>query len=127
MSGHRGFSLLEMTVATLLLTVAATGILGAVGESLAAVRSTREREVAIELSRSAMNEILTMRPLPVGEQVRGSFSGRSGWLAVAESDDRFGTDANGARLLLIRLEFWWLEEGERKTMALETRRRSGGR
>ena len=127
MTGHRGFSLLEMAVATLLLAVAAAGLLGAISESLAAAHSARDREAAIELSRSAMNEILAMRPLLLGEQARVSSDGQSGWVASVRLDDRFGADARGRRLLHIRLEVWWLAEGERKTTALETYRRSEGR
>ncbi len=127
MTGHRGFSLLEMAVATLLLSVAAAGLLGAIGESLAAARSARDREAAIELSRTAMNEILTTRPLPLGEQARVSSDGQSGWVASVRLDDRFRADARGRRLLHIRLEVWWLAEGELKTTALETYRRSEGR
>ena len=124
MNGRDGFSLLELAVATLLLGLAAVGILGTTSESMAAIQAAREYERAAALARSKMNELLAQgAPVP-REALSGSLGDATGWEAAFSVVDEFGTDAAGRKLIRIRLEVWWRSGSERKSIALESHRRS---
>ena len=118
---------MEMAIATLLLGLAAAGVLGLIGNSLDAIRSARAHERAAGLARSTLNEILTRNPLPLGQRMQGIHGGRFRWLARVEAVEGFDRDAAGGEFLRVRLELRWDSQGERKTMALEGYRRSGAR
>ncbi len=118
---------MEMAFATLLLGLAAAGLLGLIADSLGAIQAAREYERAAGLAKSAMNDILTRSPLPVGEDMGGTQGLQFGWLARAEAVEGFGQEAERGELLRIRLEVWWDSGGQRKTMALESYRRSRDR
>ena len=125
MTGRRGFSLLEMAVATLLIGLAATALLGTVGDSLAAVQSARDFERASELARNSLDELLAAGQLPIGEEIGGTEGERFGWRAKAEIADRFGKDTAGRALARIRLEVWWISGGQRRAASFETLARTG--
>lgn len=127
MKNQHGFSLLEMAVASLLLGLAAAGLLGLIADSLDAIRTAREYERAVGVAKSTLNEILTQNPPPLGEGIRGIDGGRFAWLARAESVEGFERGAKGDEFLRVRLVVWWDSEGKRKTIALDGYRRSGPR
>lgn len=118
---------MEMAIATLLLGLAAAGMLGLIGNSLDAIRIAREHERAAGLAKSTLNEILTRNPLPLGQGMEGTYGGRFRWVARAEAVEGFERDAAGGEFLRVRLEVWWDSQGERKRIALEGYRRSGAR
>ncbi len=123
-SGKRtGISLLEMIVAIALLGLAVTGLLSMLDSSLAGAAMTREYERAAMLAKTRMNELLTMRPIPLGTPLRGRFGEASGWEAVARPVAGFGTSATGSRLARIDLKIWWESGAERKSIDLEGYRR----
>lgn len=123
MSRQRGFSLMEMAVATALLGVAAVALLGLIGSSVSAAGAARDRESAAMTAKSRMHELLVSdRPAP-GETVGERRSDGSGWTASAEEVDGFDADQGDRRLVRIRLELWWSEGGERRTMRLDGYRR----
>ena len=124
MSGRDGFSLLEVAVATLLLGLAAVGILGATRESMTAIQAAREHERAAALAGSKMNELLARGALVPGAALSGSLGDATGWEAAFSVVDEFGTDAAGRKLIRIRLEVWWRSGSERKSIDLESYRRS---
>lgn len=124
MSGRDGFSLLEVAVATLLLGLAAVGILGATRESMTAIQAAREHERAAALAGSKMNELLARGALVPGAALSGSLGDATGWEAALSVVDEFGTDAAGRKLIRIRLEVWWRSGSERKSIDLESYRRS---
>lgn len=118
-----GFSLLEVAVATLLLGVAAVGILGAIGSSVSAAGAARDYGEAGLLARSCMNELLARRYLEPGAILRGSHGPVSEWEASVEPLEGFGADAQGNHLVRIRLDWRWKRGGERKAIRLEGYRR----
>lgn len=124
-TGARGFSLLEMAVATLLLGLAAAGLLGTLGDALAAAQAARDADRATDLARNALNELLATGPPLAGRAIRGSDGDRFGWRAWGESADRFGKDSEGRGLAKIQAEVWWFSRGERKTARLESFARTG--
>lgn len=123
MTRKNGFSLLEVAVATLLLGVAAAGMLNAIGSSVSATSATRDYSEASLLARSCMNELLSRRALELGTTLRGKHGPRSEWEAFVESLEGFGADASGNRLVRVRLEWRWTRGNERKSIRLEGYRR----
>lgn len=118
-----GFSLLEVAVATLLLGVAAVGILSAIGSSVSAAGAARAHGEAGLLARSCMNELLSRRSLEPGATFRGRHGSASEWEAFVEPLDGFGADAKGSRLVRVRLEWRWQRGGGRRSIRLEGYRR----
>ena len=118
-----GFSLLEVAIATLLLGVAAVGMLSAIGSSVSAAGAARDRGEAGLLARSCMNELLARRSLEPGATFRGKHGSASEWEAFVEPLEGFGVDAKGNRLVRVRLEWRWQRGGERRSIRLEGYRR----
>lgn len=126
MSRHRqraGFSLLEMIVAITLLGLTVTGLVSMMNTSLAGAAMTREYERAAMRAKTRMNELLVMRPIPLGTSMRGNFSDGSGWEAVAEPAFGFEERTTGSRLVRIELTVWWNSAAERKSIDFEGYRR----
>ena len=120
---REGFSLLEMIVAIALLGLAVTGLIAMIGSSLAGAAMTREYARAAMLAKTRMNELLTMRPIPLGTALRGSFDEASGWEAAAEPVLAYGMSATGSQLVRVDLKIWWESGGERKSVDFEGYRR----
>lgn len=118
-----GFSLLEMIVAIALLGLAVTGLIAMMSASLAGAAMTREYTRAAMLAKTRMNELLTMRPIPLGIPMQGSFDEASGWEAEATPAFAHEMSATGSRLVRIDLKIWWESGGERKSVDFEGYRR----
>lgn len=118
-----GFSLLEMIVAIALLGLAVTGLIAMMSTSLAGAAMTREYTRAAMLAKTRMNELLTMRPIPLETPMWGSFDKASGWEAAATPVPVYGMSATGSRLVRIDLQIWWESGGERKSVDFEGYRR----
>ncbi len=73
MSGRRGFTLLEMLVATTILGVAVVGLMsGLAGVTRNAAR-LREYDRAVQLARLRMNDLLADYKVPRNQSVGGEF------------------------------------------------------
>ena len=112
---HQGFSLLEMIVATTLLSLAIVGLLGVVRTSLANTMRVQEYDRVAMLARSTMSEIWVQDPLPVPAQMSGYYDGNSGWEAIVEPFEMpFVVRAGGVMVARIELSVWWRTEGRKK-------------
>lgn len=128
--GSRGFTLLEVLVATALMAVAVTGLLGALRASMSNAARLVENERALALARRQMEELLVTRPLPKGAPIEGRFppeetgGAEAGWRAVVTPFEGMviqpGTvPPAGTRILeRIRLEVWWNSGGGRRSLHL---------
>lgn len=123
MSGQRGTTLLEVVLATLLLGIAAAGLLGAVNRALAGIQAAREHSRAVTHANSVLEELLALPRLRAGQALQGSTDTTAGWRAATEplhlQNDHPGTIG----LVKIQVEVWWLSGDQRKTLALEGYRR----
>lgn len=129
-ANRRGFTLLEVLVATLLMGVAVVGLLGALRASLSNASRMVESERATALARRQMDELLLRRDLPKGVPLEGLFSPEetggieAGWRAVVRPFEGMVVQPGavpppGTRILdRIELEVWWRSGGARRSFTL---------
>ncbi len=134
MSGRRGFTLLEVLVATLLMAIAVTGLLSALRTSLSNAARLTETERGLTLARRQMDELLATRVLPRGMPFEGVFPPETtggveaGWRAtVAPFEGQSAAPGQkpspGSRMVeRIHLEVWWRQAGRRRSMELDAYR-----
>jgi general secretion pathway protein I len=129
----RGFTLLEVLVATAIMGIAVAGLMANLRTSLTNVAKLSDYDRAALLARRQMDELLATRPLPKGMPLQGEFppavagGRRAGWRAIVtpfESSAPPGAPpAAGSRILeRIALEIWWMQSGQRRTMQLSAYR-----
>ena len=118
---RRGFTLLEMMVATALMAIVVVGMLSLLSSTLGNAARVKQYDQAAMLARTEMNELLTMVPLPVGETREGQWGQSSGWKARVEPFERPANAQPGAtQLVRIDLEVWWEDPAQqRKSLRFE--------
>ena len=119
-----GFSLLEMIVATTVLSLAIVGLLGLLRASLANAARVREYDRAAMLARSTMTELLATDPLPVPATLSGRYDDKSGWNArTSAAEMPITARTGGVMVAQVKLTVWWNSEGRRKTAVFDGFRR----
>ena len=132
---ERGFTLLEVLVATTLMAVAVVGLLASLRTSLTNASRLTDYDRAALLARRQMDELLAARLLPKGVPFEGAFAPevtggvRAGWRARIipfESVAFPGTPPPAGTPLLerIELEIWWAAGAGTKSMKLAAYRRA---
>jgi general secretion pathway protein I len=124
--GHaRGFTLLEMIVATALMAIAVVGLLSLLSATLSNAARVQQYDRAAMLARTKMNELLVLSPLPLGRALSGQWDASTGWTARAEVFERPPNAQRGNfQLVRIDLEVWWTADDQRKSVTLEGFRRT---
>jgi general secretion pathway protein I len=127
----RGFTLLEMLVATLIMGVAVVALLGSISTSMRHASDLTEYDRAALLARRTMDRLLLDPHLPKLISFGGEFDPEltggllSGWtarLSVFETPPNAGPGA--AALERLELEIWWMRGKERRNVVLEGFRRA---
>jgi general secretion pathway protein I len=122
-SRQSGFTLLEMIVATALMGMAIVGLLSLITQSLSNASHVREYDRAAMLARSKMSELLTVTPLPLAQPLEGAFDEASGWTARLDPFEVAGQPGPGSSMLArIQLTVWWVNNGQRRSIDLESYR-----
>jgi general secretion pathway protein I len=129
---ERGFTLLEVMVATLIMGVAVVGLLSGISQSLRNAARVTDYDRAALLARSKMDDLLLNTALPHGTVIEGAFDpvflgGREGgWRAkVSPFEMPPGPHPGAETLERIQLEIWWKAGGERRAFELEAYRTGG--
>ena len=133
MHRRRGFTLLEVLVATLIMGIAVTGLLSALRTSLRNAARVSETDRAAALARRQMDELLATKFLPKGQPFGGLFPPEvtggipAGWQARVvpmESGVMPGqVPPIGSRMMeRIQLEIWWGENQSRRSLNIEAYR-----
>ncbi len=121
MTARRGFTLLEMMVATTIMGVAVVGLLSEISGSVHNAARLRDYDRVAQLAREQMNELLADYQMPrnveIEQPVRSGHHRRPGsGLARAIDHLRKAGVAGGALALdRIQLEVWWNSGGKRRT------------
>lgn len=116
--------MLEMMVATALMSIAVVGLLSLLSSTLRNARQVKQYDRAAMLARTKMNELLAATPLPLGRPMAGQWDEDSGWTAMAEPFERLVGSAPGSpQLVRVSLEIWWNYGQERRLVQMEGFRR----
>lgn len=123
---RRGFTLLEVLVATVIMGIAVVGLLSGISQSLRNATRVTDYDRAAVLARSKMDELIVDDQAPWFSELGGAFDpvslgGREGgWRArITPSEVPPGPYPGADILLRIQLEIWWKQGNDRRTFALE--------
>jgi general secretion pathway protein I len=131
MRHERGFTLLEVLVATAIMGIAVAGVLN--GLAVASHNASRltQYDRATIMARQVMDQLLTddtlSRKLPVEGRFAPAQSGglEAGWRASVTPFESLPGSGPGAVVLdQIRLEVWWMDGPTRRSFAVDGYRRS---
>ena len=121
----RGFTLLEMIVATLIMGIAVVGMLSGLAGATRNAARLLERDRAVQLARAKMNELIANRDLPGGQILTGAFDPRqtgeieAGWRARISVFEKPPTPQGVFLIDRIELEVWWMSGKERRLFTLD--------
>jgi len=126
---ERGFTLLEMMVATVILAVAIVGLMSGISGALRNAARLTDYDRAVQLARLRMNELVVDERIPRDTVVAGEFdpeqSGlrEAGWRARLANFEMPPSKAPGQISLdRIELEIWWMAGAQRRTFTLDAYR-----
>ena len=130
-SAKRGFTLLEMIVATTIMGIAVAGLMSGISNSTRNAARLRDYDRVVQLARLRMNGLLTDPRVPRNMLQEGLFDPaltgglECGWRAqVAVVESAAGAPSAGDWVLdHVQLEIWWMSGAVRRTFTLESYRR----
>ncbi len=128
---RRGFTLLEVMVATLIMAVAVTGLLSALSTSLRTASRLTDYDRATLLARQKMDELMVATHLQKIAPFEGTWGPevtaglRTGWRArITPFEMPPGASAGTAFLERIEVEIWWMNGDQRRSFQIDGFRRS---
>ena len=129
-SARDGFTLLEVTVATLLMGIAVVGLLSSMTTSMHNAGRLTSYDRAAMLARTKMDELLLNDRLPLDRPVQAPFDplvtggAQGGWRAKVSAFEMPPNAGPGAAILeRIDLEIWWMAGQQRRTFQMAAYRR----
>lgn len=127
---RRGFTLLEVLVATVIMGIAVAGLIAGLSQSVKNASRLTDYDRAAMLAHTKMNDLLSDVNLPFDGLVEGQFAPYQtggvpgGWRASLRPFDLPPRAGPGTLILQrIALELWWQpENGTRRVIQLESYR-----
>ena len=123
---QRGFTLLEVLVATVILAVAVTGLMSALSTSLGSAARLTDYDRAALLGRQKMDELIIASNLPKLTPIEGIWAPevagdlKAGWRARLSPFEMPSTAGPGTPYLeRVELEIWWMNGSQRRSFTLE--------
>jgi general secretion pathway protein I len=127
----KGFTLLEVLVATLIMGIAVAGVLSGLSGAARNASRLTEYDRAAMLAKQRMDELLLDRSAPRNQYFEGAFAPgltggeRSGWRARIAPFEGAPAGGPGSQIVeRVELEVWWMQGATRRTFALEAFRRN---
>jgi prepilin-type N-terminal cleavage/methylation domain-containing protein len=128
---RKGFTLLEVLVATMIMAFAVVGLLGALHTSLTNAARLTDHDRMAMIARAKMDEILVDYNLPLEAEFDGNFDpavtgGQPAGFHVAMGVFEAPPHATAGSRVLQRvvLHVWWRDDEKQRTMDLEAYRRN---
>ena len=124
---RKGFTLLEVMVATTIMAFAVVTLLSALTTSLRNASQLLDSDKAAMIGKQTLDALLVETNLPPGEIIQGQFKPNEtgltgGWRARVEPFE--STGGVRGRVDRVALEIWWQRGLGRRTMQLEGFRRT---
>ncbi len=128
---ERGFTLLEVLVATLIMGIAISGLMSALSTSMRSAARLTDYDRAALLGRQKMDELLLATKLPKGSVIEGTWGQevtgdlQAGWRARLTPFETTPKAGPGTLFLeRVELEIWWTTGDQRRMFTLEGFRRA---
>lgn len=129
MTTRRGFTLLEMMVATTIMGVAVVGLLSQISGSVHNAARLRDYDRVAQLARERMNELLADYTMPRNVELSSEFDPSLtgglavGWRSQLTTFEKPSSAAGMLALDRIQFQVWWGSSGKRRTIYLESFRK----
>ena len=123
---QRGFTLLEVLVATLIMAIAVAGLMGAISTSIRNAARLTDHDRAVQLGRQKMDELLIATGLEKGVPFQGTWGPEAtggsdmGWIArLTPFEVPKGRGLGQPFVERVELEIWWMSGPRRRSFRLE--------
>jgi len=122
---HKGFTLLEMLVATMIMGIAVVGLLSNLSTSLRNAARLTEYDRAALLAQRKMDELLLDSRLPKNRVIEARFDPATtgvegGWRAFLATFEEPPQVAPGVSVLeRLELQVWWMSGTRRRVLSME--------
>jgi general secretion pathway protein I len=123
---RRGFTLLEVLVATLVMAIAVAGLMSAISTSLRNAARLTDHDRAVLLGHQKMDELLISTGLQKGVAFQGTWGPEvtggldMGWLARLTPFEVPKASGVGRPFLeRVELQIWWMNGSQRRSFTLQ--------
>jgi prepilin-type N-terminal cleavage/methylation domain-containing protein len=122
----RGFTLLEMLVASTIMGIAIVGLMTGLSGAMRNASRLRDYDRVVQLARLRMNDILADPRKPLNGQLGGQFPPElvgglnAGWQANVSMVEKGPTPTvNDFVLQRVQLQVWWMAADQRRTFSMD--------